>query len=61
MKRPTFCTNEHLEFLDNLQDRGVINMYIEAAPYLEAEFGLIRPTAKEILIYWMETFGKPNR
>ena len=60
MERPTFCTNDHLEFLDNLRDSGESNMF-GASPYLEAEFGLIRPVAREILMYWMESFGKENR
>jgi len=60
MTRPTFCTNDHLEFLDNLRDRGEVNMF-GSLPYLEAEFNLVRPVAREILKYWMKTYGKENR
>lgn len=60
MERPTFCTNDHLEFLDNLRDSGETNMF-GAGPYLEAEFNLVRPVARKILMYWMESFGKENR
>jgi len=60
MERPTFITNEHLEFLDALRDSGETNMF-GSLPYLEAEFGLIRPVAREILEYWMNTFGDEKR
>ena len=60
MERPTFVTNDHLEFLDNLRDSGETNMF-GGLPYLEAEFNLIRPVARQILMYWMDSFGKENR
>jgi len=55
MERPTFCTYEHLEFLNNLRASGETNMF-GALPYLEAEFNLTRPVAREILIYWVKLF-----
>jgi len=60
MTRPTFCTNDHLEFLDALKDRGETNMF-GTLPYLEAEFNLGRPVAREILEYWMKTNREEKR
>jgi hypothetical protein len=48
-------TDEYLEYLDDLRESGVTNMY-GAGEYLEAEFGLSKITAREYLRYWMETF-----
>ena len=60
MERPTFATNAHLEFLDNLRDSGETNMF-GALPYLEAEFNLVRPAARQIIRYWVDSFGQRNR
>ena len=60
MKRPNFCTNDHLEFLDALQDRGETNMF-GTLPYLEAEFNLIKPVSRGILEYWMKTTREEKR
>lgn len=45
------------EYLDDLRDSGVTNMF-GAAPYLQEEFGLDKREAKAILIEWMETFAE---
>jgi len=60
MERPTFCNNDHLEYLDALWDRGETNMF-GILSYMEAEFNLIRPVAREIVTYWKQTAGKLNR
>jgi hypothetical protein len=60
MERPTFCTEDHLEFLDNLRGSGETNMF-GSLPYLEAEFNLVRPVAREILEYWIKSFGDETR
>ena len=60
MERPTFCTREHLEYLDDLRESGETNMF-GAGTYLESEFNLVRPVAREILVYWMESFGNDQR
>lgn len=57
MERPPFCTYKHLEFLNNLRASGETNMF-GALPYLEAEFNLIHPVAREILKYWMDSFTR---
>lgn len=61
-KRPSACTDEHLEYLDALRESGVTNMF-GAAPFLQEAFDrLSRRDAREILSYWMATFGErhPN-
>lgn len=58
--RPKFVTDEHLEYLDELRESGITNMF-GGAQYLVEEFGLEKRTAREILTYWMKTFGDENR
>jgi hypothetical protein len=60
MERPKIVTDEHLEFLDALRDSGETNMF-GATSYLEVEFRLTQPQAKEIHIYWMKSYGKEDR
>lgn len=48
-------TEEHKEYLIDLRDSGVTNMW-GAGPYLEAAFGLTRAEAKDILIEWIKSF-----
>ena len=47
--------DNYFEFLNNLRDSGVTNMF-GAAPYLEDEFGLSRNEAIDILGQWMESY-----
>ena len=60
MERPEIVTDEHLEYLDELRESGITNMF-GAAPFLEEDFCLSRADAKEILMYWMKSFGKEDR
>lgn len=61
MTRPAFIEDEHLEFLDDLRESGVTNMF-GARPYIQQEFPeLVGKEAGEILTYWMKTFGDVNR
>lgn len=60
MSRPNSVTDEHLIFLDDLRESGVTNMYGSGA-YLEDYYDLTKETSKEILLYWMETFGRDDR
>jgi len=46
---------EHKEFLDNLRESGVTNMF-GAAPYLADSFCLEIKEARKILKEWMENF-----
>lgn len=49
--------NEYFEYLDNLRESGVTNMF-GAAPYLQQAFGLSRYEARDVLLKWMETFSE---
>lgn len=46
---------EFFEYLDDLRISGIVNMYA-ATPYIEEEFDVKMPVAREILTLWMETF-----
>ena len=46
--------NEYFEYLDELREVGVTNMF-GAASYLQEEFGLNKNEAKDILIKWIES------
>ena len=48
---------EAFEFLEDLRQSGVTNMY-GAAPYLAAEFHISNSEAREILGKWMESYRK---
>ena len=50
-------TLDHFEYLDELRESGVTNMY-GAGSYLADEFGLERRKAREVLSEWMRTFSK---
>ena len=54
--KPDFVTDAHLEYLDELRESGVTNMF-GAAPFVEAEFSVSIKEAREILSYWMQTFS----
>lgn len=56
-EKPDFVTDEHLEFLDELRESGVTNMF-GAAPYVEREFSVPIKEARQILQYWMDTFSE---
>lgn len=56
-ERPDGLTDDHLEYLDELRESGVTNMF-GASPYLEVCFGLDSSTAQSYLKYWMRTFGE---
>ncbi len=45
------------DFLDGLRESGVTSMY-GAAPYIQEEFGLDQPTARRMLMVWMQTFSQ---
>ena len=49
--------SEYFAYLEDLRDSGVVNMFL-ASPYLEAEFGLDRKEAKDILLAWIKSFSK---
>tara|TARA_R110000824_G_scaffold183473_1_gene364508 strand:+ start:1382 stop:1558 length:177 start_codon:yes stop_codon:yes gene_type:complete len=50
---------EYFDFLINLRDSGVTNMF-GAAPYLSDEFDLDKHEARQVLGRWMESFDKAS-
>lgn len=60
VKRPDLVTEEHLEYLDDLRDLGITNMF-GASPYLVKEFDLTEQEARQVLSYWMTTFGERHK
>lgn len=54
---PNGYTEEVKEFLDDLRESGVCNMF-GAVPHLQEKFGFDRSTAKDYLKYWIATFDK---
>lgn len=49
---------EYFEFLDDLRDLGITNMF-GAAPYIQEEFGITKQEAKAILKEWMASKKLP--
>ena len=61
MDRPDFVCDEHLEYLDKLRESGVTNMF-DAKACVQREFDILnKKLAEDILVYWMQTFGKDDR
>jgi len=58
--RPEIVEDEHLEFLDELRESGIVNMF-GGRSYLIKEFDLDPHEASKILTYWMESFGEATR
>ena len=58
--RPDYVTDEMLEYLDDLRESGITNMY-GAVVYLVDDLGIDKATARKVLVYWMQTFGKADR
>lgn len=48
---------EMFDYLDNLRECGVVNMF-GATPYVQEAFDLTKSEARAILKEWMETYGK---
>ncbi len=48
---------EYYQFLDDLRESGVTNMY-GAGAYLEEEFGMSAKEARTVLKQWMRSFSK---
>lgn len=50
---------EYLEFLDDLRESGVTNMF-GAGTYIREAFDIARNESNKILTYWMHTFSERN-
>jgi len=48
---------KYYQYLDNLRDSGVTNMF-GAATWLADEFDIEIKEARKILVGWMESYGK---
>lgn len=55
-KLPENVTEDHLMYLDDLRELGIVNMF-GAGPYLQKEFKIDEKTAKKILLFWIESFS----
>ena len=53
----TEVETEYFEYLDELRESGVTNMY-GAGAYLEDEFYIGKREAGDVLIKWMKTFSE---
>jgi hypothetical protein len=60
MSRPDFVDDDHLKFLDELRESGIVNMF-GATPFIIDAFNIDRKLAELILKYWMDSFGKEDR
>ncbi len=49
--------SEYFEFLDDLRDEGLINMF-GARPVLAGAFNLDRKTSADVLAKWQTTFDR---
>lgn len=60
-EKPEHVTDDHLEYLDELRETGVTNMY-GAVPYLMYEYPLLtQEQARGVLSYWMRTFSERHK
>jgi hypothetical protein len=58
VERPAIVTDEHLEFLDDLRESGVTNMW-GAGSYLRRRFRkLTEEQSSVVLAYWMRSFSE---
>lgn len=55
--KPEIYTDEHKKYLDELRDSGVTNMF-GADRYVVSKFDLTIDEARDIVTYWMKSFGK---
>ena len=60
MLRPKVVTDEQLEYLDDLRDSGITNIF-RAAPYVKNVFDLSYKEALEVLTYWIKSFVEEGR
>jgi hypothetical protein len=56
MRKTTPSEKEVMEYLNQLRESGVTNMF-GATPYVIEEFGLDQSEARRILILWMSNFN----
>lgn len=59
MEKPEGYTNEVKNYLDRLRESNTTNMF-GAGPYVKNRFLVSKNTAREFVLYWMETFENAN-
>ena len=58
IEKEDFITEDHLNYLDELQESGVTNM-LGAASYIQDMFlSLSMNESREVLNYWMESWSE---
>lgn len=55
MDKPKGYTKDHEQYLNELREEGLVNMF-GAASWLETDFDLTRHQAKDYVLYWMKNF-----
>lgn len=61
IERKSFITDEHLKYLDILRGFGATNMF-GAASYILSEFPeLTKQQARDVLLYWMDSFKERHK
>ena len=61
IEQADYITDEHLKWLDDLQESGTVNMYSASVPLLSKFRELSMDEAKIVVTYWMNTYGKEKR
>ncbi len=56
-ERPEIVTEAMLDYLDDLRESGVVNMF-GAGEYVGRKFALTKTESRQVLTYWMNTFGE---
>ena len=56
-QQTTTDSKEYFQFLDRLRESGAVNMFDSSRVLMEV-FDLKRNDAREIVIAWMQQFGK---
>jgi len=58
MDKPIKLEEEHLEYLDDLRESGVVNMFGANSWLMNAFPELTKEESRPILSYWMKTFSE---
>ncbi len=60
IERPVEATDDVLEYLDELRESGITNMF-GAGAYLTEEYKFDGDIASKILSYWIKTFSNRSK
>lgn len=59
-RKTTEQEKEVMEFLNLLRNTGKTNMF-GASPYIQAEFGISKKEANDLLVLWMDNFNEEGK